>query len=127
MWVATQKTSLSFPFPLHSFSFSFVSFALSFAFSFVHSFSFVSFSFPLIHSFTSFVSFALHSFLSCQCSYINIHIGLSSVGVVNPTTRHSQVSTLDVAVDDLQCLSEGVNVPDIQPQMLLKRTNSLLH
>ena len=109
--VATQKISLSF-------SCSFVFFALSFAFSFVHSFALVSCSFSLVHSFTCFVSFAFHSFRSLQCSYI--HMCLSLVGMISPTTRHSQVSTLDIAVYDLQCLSERVDIPDIHKRSLSK-------
>ena len=37
------------------------------------------------------------------------------------------MSTLDVAVDDLQCLSERRDIPDIQAQMLLQWTSGLLH
>ena len=37
------------------------------------------------------------------------------------------MSALDVAVDDLQCLSERRDVPDIQAQMLLQWTSGLLH
>ena len=43
------------------------------------------------------------------------------------TTRDSQVSALDVTVDDFQCFIERVDIPDIQPQVLLQWTNSLLH
>ena len=37
------------------------------------------------------------------------------------------MSALDVAVDNLQCLSERRDVPDIQAQMLLQWTSGLLH
>ena len=37
------------------------------------------------------------------------------------------MSALDIAVDDLQCLSESRDVPDIQTQMLLQWTSGLLH
>ena len=37
------------------------------------------------------------------------------------------MSALDVAVDNLQCLSERRDIPDIQAQMLLQWTSGLLH
>ena len=40
---------------------------------------------------------------------------------------HYQVSALNVAVHNLQGFSEGIDIPDIQPQVLLQWTSGLLH
>ena len=115
--VTTYETSLSFSFSFHSFSFlSFETFALSF--SFEHSFALESFAFTFVHSSFSF-SFSV-SFPSFQCS--NIHIDWTVI-----PAWHYQMSALDVAIHNLQCFSERRDVPDIQPQVLLQWTSSLLH
>ena len=118
--VTTNKTSMSFSLSFHSFSsfLSFETFALSFSFSFVHSFAFESksFSFALVHSF----SFSFVSFPSFQCK--NIHVNWTVI-----PAWHYKMSTLDVTVHNLQCFSERGNVPNIQPQVLLQWTTSLLH
>ena len=41
--------------------------------------------------------------------------------------RHNQMTTLDVTINNLQGFSERVDIPDIQPQVLLQWTSGLLH